>query len=217
MAKKETVKQEELNKEFEYPIYEVKNQSLSLQQFLEFRNWVCTRLMNIEEFKIEWDLAGIIMQFAFAKFYLNIELPNVDTENELDDYELVCMVEPNDYANYINWNQYVQLDLSISRFLKEIEEEYREAKSYSVNDFLQDIIVTIDNFSKELVGSLNLGDIDISDLIAKMDEFTMLSNGKINSDEFLDNVLNHADKIKEAENKAKEEALTEKEDKKNVN
>lgn len=217
MAKKETVKQEELNKEFEYPIYEVKNTSLSLQQFLEFRNWVCTRLMNTEELEINWDLAGIIMQFAFTKFYLNVELPNIDTENELDDYELVCMVEPNDYANYINWNQYVQLDLSISRYLKQIEETYKDTKSYSVNDFLQDIIVTIDNFSKELIGSLNLGDIDIPDLFSKMGEFSMLNEGKINTNDFLDNILNHADKVREAEEKARKELLAEKEDKKNVN
>lgn len=217
MAKKDEIKQEELNKEFEYPIYKVKNSSLSLTEFLEFRNWVCARLIDEDELKINWDLAGIFMQFAFAKFYLDIELPNVDTDKELDDYDLICMVEPNDYANYINWNQYVQLDLSIGRYLKQIEEDYKDAKSYSVDNFLQDIIITIDNFGKELLGSLNLGDIDIPDLIAKMDDFTMLSNGKINSDEFLDNVLNHADKIKEAENKAREEALTEKEDKKNVN
>ena len=217
MAKKETVKQEVLNKEFEYPIYEVKNTSLSLQQFLEFRNWVCERLIDEDELKINWDLAGIFMQFAFAKFYLDVDLPNSGTKKELDDYDLICMVEPNDYANYINWNQYVQLDLSIGRYLKQIEEDFRKADTYSVNDFLQDIIITIDNFGKELLGSLNLGNIDIPDLIAKMGEFSMLSEGKINTEEFLDNVLSHADKIKAAENKAKEAALTEQEDKKNVN
>ena len=91
----------EFNEEYLMDFYKVKKQSLTLQEFLEFRNWVCSRLIDEDEMEIKYDMAGIFMQFAFAKFYLQVELPNIDTENELDDYELKDMkYYPYDLVHY---------------------------------------------------------------------------------------------------------------------
>lgn len=179
----------EFNEEYLMDFYKVKKQSLTLQEFLEFRNWVCSRLIDEDEMEIKYDMAGTFMQFAFAKFYLQVELPNIDTENELDDYELVCMIEPGDYAEYINWNQYRQLDLSIERHLAKINKIYQDAKEYKVNDFLKDIILTLNNFSLGFLDKINFDALDFNELISSMEQFTSLTNGQVDAKDLAKNVL----------------------------
>lgn len=179
----------EFNEEYLMDFYKVKKQSLTLEEFLEFRNWVCSRLIDENEMEIKYDMAGTFMQFAFAKFYLQVELPNIDTENELDDYELVCMIEPGDYAEYINWNQYRQLDLSIERHLAKINKIYQDAKEYKVNDFLKDIILTLNNFSLGFLDKINFDALDFNELISSMEQFTSLTNGQVDAKDLAKNVL----------------------------
>lgn len=208
----------QFNKEYEATMYEVKKQSLSLGEFLDFRNWVCSRLIDEDDMEINYDLAGIIMQFAFAKFYLNVELPNVDTEDELDDYDLVSMVNPNDYADYINWTQYVELDASIQRLLNKIQKIYDENNKYSVEEFLQDIIMSINNFTNGLISNLgNIEGLDLEELYKKLNEFSLLSDNKIDTNEFLDYVLRHAKEDETTKDDKVEETLEETEENKNVN
>ena len=199
----------DFNKEFETVIYKVKKQTLSLSEFLDFRNWVCSRLINEDEMEIDYDLAGTFMQFAFAKFYLVVELPNIDTENELDDYDKICMVEPGDYAEYINWNQYQQLDLSIDRYLAKINRIYHESKEYKVNDFLKDIVLTLNKFSLGFLDKINFGALDFNELISSMEQFTSLTNGKVDTNDLAQKVLK--------QEKEETKTVTKKEDKKNVN
>lgn len=179
----------EFNEEYLMDFYKVKKQSLTLEEFLEFRNWVCSRLIDENEMEIKYDMAGTFMQFAFAKFYLQVELPNIDTENELDDYELICMIEPGDYAEYINWNQYRQLDLSIERHLAKINKIYQDAKEYKVNDFLKDIILTLNNFSLGFLDKINFDALDFNELISSMEQFTSLTNGQVDAKDLAKNVL----------------------------
>ena len=208
----------QFNKDYELTMYEVKKQSLSLNEFLDFRNWVCSRLIDEDDMEINYDLAGIIMQFAFAKFYLNIELPNIDTKDELDDYDLVSMVNPNDYADYINWTQYVELDASIQRYLSKIQRIYDENNKYSVEEFLQDIILSINNFTNGLVSNLgNIEGLDLEELYKKLNEFSLLSDNKIDSEEFLDYVLREAKEDEITKDNEVEKTLEETEENKNVN
>lgn len=179
----------EFNEEYLMDFYKVKKQSLTLEEFLEFRNWVCSRLIDENEMEIKYDMAGTFMQFAFAKFYLQVELPNIDTENELDDYELVCMIEPGDYAEYINWNQYRQLDLSIERHLAKINKIYQDAKEYKINDFLKDIILTLNSFSLGFLDKINFDALDFNELISSMEKFTSLTNGQVDAKDLAKNVL----------------------------
>jgi len=206
----------ELNEEYGTVIYKVKKQSLTLQEFLEFRNWVCSRLIDENEMEIKYDMAGTFMQFAFAKFYLQVELPNIDTENELDDYELVCMVDPSDYGDYINWNQYVQLDLSIDRYLAKINKVYQESKEYKVNDFLKDIILTLNSFSLGFLDKINFDALDFNELISSMEKFTTLTNGQVDVNDVAKNVLEQSKPNKTSE-KSRAKTTKPKEDKKDVN
>lgn len=199
----------DFNKEYLMDFYKVKKQSLTLEEFLEFRNWVCSRLIDENEMEVKYDMAGTFMQFAFAKFYLQVELPNIDTENELDDYELVCMVEPGDYAEYINWNQYQQLDLSIDRYLAKINKIYHESKEYKVNDFLKDIVLTLNKFSLGFLDKINFDALDFNELISSMEQFTSLTNGKVDANDLAQKVLK--------QEKEETKIVTKKEDKKNVN
>lgn len=206
----------EFNEEYLTDFYKVKKQSLTLEEFLEFRNWVCSRLIDENEMEIKYDMAGTFMQFAFAKFYLQVELPNIDTENELDDYELVCMIEPGDYAEYINWNQYRQLDLSIERHLAKINKIYQDAKEYKVNDFLKDIILTLNSFSLGFLDKINFDALDFNELISSMEKFTELTNGQVDVGDLAKNVLDQS-KPNKTSKKSSVKTSKPKEDKKDVN
>lgn len=206
----------EFNEEYLMDFYKVKKQSLTLQEFLEFRNWVCSRLIDEDEMEIKYDMAGIFMQFAFAKFYLQVELPNIDTENELDDYELICMIDPGDYAEYINWNQYRQLDLSIERHLAKINKIYQDAKEYKVNDFLKDIILTLNSFSLGFLDKINFDALDFNELISSMGKFTELTNGQVDVGDLAKNVLDQS-KPNKTSKKSSAKISKPKEDKKDVN
>lgn len=206
----------EFNEEYLMDFYKVKKQSLTLEEFLEFRNWVCSRLIDENEMEIKYDMAGTFMQFAFAKFYLQVELPNIDTENELDDYELVCMIEPGDYVEYINWNQYRQLDLSIERHLAKINKIYQDAKEYKVNDFLKDIILTLNNFSLGFLDKINFDALDFNELISSMEQFTSLTNGQVDAKDLAKNVLDQT-RTNKTNKRSIAKTTKPKEDKKDVN
>lgn len=206
----------EFNEEYLMDFYKVKKQSLTLEEFLEFRNWVCSRLIDEDEMEIKYDMAGIFMQFAFAKFYLQVELPNIDTENELDDYELICMIDPGDYAEYINWNQYTQLDLSIERYLAKINKIYQNAKEYKVNDFLKDIVLTLNSFSLGFLDKINFDALDFNELISSMEKFTSLTNGQVDARDLAKNVLDQT-KTNKTNKRSIAKTTKPKEDKKDVN
>lgn len=193
------------NEEFEKVMYKVKKQTLSLQDFMEFKNWVCSSLINEEELTVMFDLSPIIMQFAFARYYLDIELPNYEA-NITDDYDLVCGIDAFDYCDFINWNQYSTLLESIESYLSEKEKEFDEIRkdneSYSIDNFLRDISTSITDFIDTMTE--NFEDVNIDKLTNIIGEFQKLTDNKISLDTFIEHAKQKAD-----EEELSEEELTE--------
>lgn len=193
------------NEAFEKVMYKVKKQTLSLQEFMEFKNWVCSSLINEEELTVMFDLKPIILQFAFARYYLDLELPNYDA-NITDDYNLVCGINAYDYDDFINWNQYNTLLDSINSYLSEKEKEFDEIrkdnKSYSIDNFLRDISTSITDFIDTMTE--NFEDVNIDKLTNIIGEFQKLTDNKISLDTFIE----HA-KQKSNEDELSEEELAE--------
>lgn len=190
------------NKEFNKIIYGVKKQSLSLQEFLDFRNWVCSRLIDLDELTIAYDLQDIMMQFAFAKFYLDVELPNIDdNDNFLEDYELVCGINTCDYRCLINDVQYSTLQLSIDRYLDQMQAEFYESKRYDANDFMRNIEKSITGFIDGMNNNFN--NLDVEKVLNSLDKFQDLTNNKISLDTFIE----HAKQVMDNDKLSKDELI----------
>lgn len=204
----------EENKDFEKVMYKIKKQTLTLKEFMEFKNWVCSSLINEEELTVMFDLKPIILQFAFARYYLDLELPNYEA-NITDDYNLVCGVNAYDYYDFINCNQYNTLLDSINSYLSEKEKEFDEIrkdnKSYSIDNFLRDISTSITDFIDTMTG--NFEDVNIDKLTNIIGEFQKLTNNKISLDTFIEHAKQKADEEKLSKEELAETIIT----KENIN
>lgn len=192
-----------INEEFKRTIYKVKKQTLTLEEFLEYKNWVCSAVIDEKELTVDRDLLGIFKQFAFAKYYLDIELPNIDTDNFLDDYALVCGIDSYNYREYINDDQFDVLEDSIHYYLDSVEEKFKNlvesANKYSADDFLKDISNSIVNFIDTMEGNFN--NLNIEDLMSVIDKFQAVTENKIGIETFVE----HARQVAENEEISKED------------
>lgn len=190
------------NKEFNKTIYGVKKQTLTFQEFLDFRNWVCSRLIDLDELTVAYDLRDVMMQFAFAKFYLDVELPNIDDNDKfLENYELVCGISHYDYYDYINHTQHRILRDSINKYLDQIQSEFDDSKRYDVNDFMKNIEKSITGFIDGMNNNFN--NLDVEKVLNSLDKFQDLTNNKISLDTFIE----HAKQVVDNDKLSKDELI----------
>lgn len=190
------------SKEFNKTIYGVKKQTLSLQEFLDFRNWVCSRLIDLDELTVAYDLQDIMIQFAFAKFYLDVELPNIDDNDRfLENYELVCGINPCEYHGFINYAQYRTLKVSIDKYLNQIQAEFDDSKHYDANDFMRNIEKSITGFIDGMNNNFN--NLDVEKVLNSLDKFQDLTNNKISLDTFIE----HAKQVVDNDKLSKDELI----------
>ena len=139
------------NKEYKPKKHKVKKQSLSYDEYNEYRNWVCSFIINVEDSTVNMSYLNFINQFAFAKFYLDVDIPDIKTL--FDHYDEVCDIDPYDYLEFINQVQYLMLYDEIVDFCKEIKEEYN--KEYGIGEFLEDVYGLIENIINNIIKYLS--------------------------------------------------------------
>ena len=99
--------------------------------------------------------------------------------------------------------------------MAKINKTYQNAKEYKVNDFLKDIVLTLNSFSLGFLDKINFDTLDFNELISSMEKFTSLTNGQVDAKDLAKNVLDQTKTNKT--NKRSIAKTTPKEDKKDVN
>lgn len=170
------------NKEYKPKKHKVKKQSLSYDEYNEYRNWVCSFIINVEDSTVNMSYLNFINQFAFAKFYLDVAIPDIKTL--FDHYDEVCDIDPYDYLEFINQVQYLMLYDEIVDFCKEIKEEYN--KEYGIGEFLEDVYGLIENTINNTMESLT--ETDINNVMEHLDKYSDLIGKKITIDDFIEHL-----------------------------
>lgn len=170
------------NKEYKPKKHKVKKQSLSYDEYNEYRNWVCSFMINVEDSTVNMSYLNFINQFAFAKFYLDVAIPDIKTL--FDHYDEVCDIDPYDYLEFINQVQYLMLYDEIVDFCKEIKEEYN--KEYGIGEFLEDVYGLIENTINNTMESLT--ETDINNVMEHLDKYSDLIGKKITIDDFIEHL-----------------------------
>lgn len=170
------------NKEYKPKKHKVKKQSLSYDEYNEYRNWVCSFIINVEDSTVNMSYLNFINQFAFAKFYLDVDISDIKTL--FDHYDEVCDIDPYDYLEFINQVQYLMLYDEIVDFCKEIKEEYN--KEYGIGEFLEDVYGLIENTINNTMASLT--ETDINNVMEHLDKYSDLIGKKITIDDFIEHL-----------------------------
>ncbi|WP_300077621.1 hypothetical protein [uncultured Thomasclavelia sp.] len=170
------------NKAYKPKKHKVKKQSLSYDEYNEYRNWVCSFIINVEDSTVNMSYLNFINQFAFAKFYLDVDIPDIKTL--FDHYDEVCDIDPYDYLEFINQVQYLMLYDEIVDFCKEIKEEYN--KEYGIGEFLEDVYGLIENTINNTMESLT--ETDINNVMEHLDKYSDLIGKKITIDDFIEHL-----------------------------
>ena len=100
--------------------------------------------------------------------------------------------------------------------MAKINKTYQNAKEYKVNDFLKDIVLTLNSFSLGFLDKINFDALDFNELISTMEQFTGLTNGQDDVNDLAKNVLDQT-KTNKTNKKSRTKTSKPKENKKDVN
>ena len=100
--------------------------------------------------------------------------------------------------------------------MAKINKTYQNAKEYKVNDFLKDIVLTLNSFSLGFLDKINFDALDFNELISTMEQFTGLTNGQVDVNDLAKNVLDQT-KTNKTNKKSRTKTSKPKENKKDVN
>lgn len=157
--------------------FNVKNEQLTYSDFVSF----ITKAVN--SLVIEDGIAVIakemIFKIYFANYYLDVELP----EDETEAYEVVANINYEDYSNKIAWNQFLDLRRAFEDQCEKVEKYINKDISTAMVELIDNINMSISNFNA------NIKNIDINDTLNLIKDMGNRFN-KITDKQVLDYAFN---------------------------
>ena len=176
------------NKVFKKEIYKVKKSMLDYNEFVSFVENCVNSL--ITEDGISLIARDMVFKLYFATYYLDIDLP----KDDLEAYPLVANIDFEDYASYIAWTQFLDLQKAFDRYCDYVNELTRKSTEKSLIELLDS--------GKQLIDKINdsVENVNFKDMIDIFSSFSK-SVGDVTEEKLIrvafDNIMKEKEREKE--------------------
>lgn len=164
----------------EKELFEVKRERLTYNEFVDFLAKALA-MSKDEDGKIIILSKILGFKIMFARYYLDVELP----ESDIEAYEMVSDIDYYDYSDKIDWNQFCDLERCFEEYCDEANDEAHK----DINDAVVELVMSLKRYVDNMNDSTK--ELDLNKTLAMMNEFKDVV-GNLDTNKAMEFFLNKA-------------------------